>query len=87
MKKHIDQLSALLKQNSISLPQRAKNPDDEPQIEDDERCHALKDRIIQSKEELIDSGASNHMVSSKESFSTVTLLGGPSITWEMTPKF
>ena len=30
MKKQIDQLSAVLKHNNISLPQRAKNPDEEP---------------------------------------------------------
>ena len=30
MKKRIDQLSALLKQNNIALPKRAKNPDEEP---------------------------------------------------------
>ena len=35
MKKQVDQLTALLKHNNISLPQGAKNPDD-----GHERCHA-----------------------------------------------
>ena len=35
--------------------------------------------LTQSKSYLIDSGASNHMVPSKESFTTLTLSGGPSI--------
>ena len=41
--------------------------------------HALKAGLILSKAYLIDSGASNHMVASKESFTTLDLLGGPTI--------
>ena len=44
-----------------------------------ERFHALKEGFTQSKAYLIDSGASNHMVSSKESFTTLDLSGGPRI--------
>ena len=47
MKKQIDQLLSLLKHNNISLPQRAKKPDDEPQPKDDESCHALKAILVQ----------------------------------------
>ena len=39
----------------------------------------MKSILAQLTTYLIDSVASNHMVSSKESFSTLTLLGGPSI--------
>ena len=73
MKKTIDQLSTLLKQNNISLLQGAKKSNAVQPTKDHERCHALKADLTQSKAYLIDSGSSNHMVSSKESFSTLTL--------------
>ena len=47
--------------------------------EEYERCHALKEGFTQSKSYLIDSGASNQMVSSKASFTTLDLPRGPSI--------
>ena len=72
-------MSALLKQHNITPPQRAKNPDEKPHTEDDERCHALKSRLTQSTSYIIDFGDSNHMVSSKESFSTLSLSKGPNI--------
>ena len=48
-------------------------------IEEYERFHALKAGFTQSKVYLIDSGASKHMVSSKQSFITMDLSRGPSI--------
>ena len=36
MKKQVDQMTSLLKQNNITLPQRVKNPDEAAQTEDDE---------------------------------------------------
>ena len=39
----------------------------------------IKDSFTQSTTYLVDSGGSNHMVSSKESFSTLTLSKGPNI--------
>ena len=71
-------MAALLKQHNIASL-REKNPDEEPQTEDDERCHALKAILTQSTTYIIDSGASNHMVSSKEDFSTLSLSKGPNI--------
>ena len=41
-----------------------------------ERCHALKASFTQSKAYLIDLGASNHMVSSKQSFTHMDLSRG-----------
>ena len=64
-------MSAILKQHNIASP-RAKKSDEEPQTEDIERCHALKATISPSSAYIIDSGASNHMVASKESFSTLS---------------
>ena len=79
MKKTIDQMSRLLEQNNISLPKGGKKSDAGNKIEDHERCHALKTRFSQSQAFLIDYGASNHMVASNESFSSLDLYGGPSL--------
>ena len=65
MKNKVDQLTSLLKQSNISLPQSEKKFDDGPQTEDDERLHALKASLAQSTTYLVDSGASNHMIASK----------------------
>ena len=71
-------MSALLKHHNISPP-KAKNPDEEAPTEDAERSHALKATLSPSSTYIINSGASNHMVSSKESFSTLSLSKGPNI--------
>ena len=49
------------------------------QNEEFERFHALKECLTRLKDYLIYFGASNHMVSSRESFTTLNLSGGPSI--------
>ena len=72
-------MSKILEHNNISLPQGAKKSQDGNQTNEHERCHALKEGVTQSKVYLIDSEASNHMVSSKESFTSMDLSGGPSI--------
>ena len=79
MKKTIDQMSSLLEQNNISLPEGARKLDPRNKTEDHERCHALKAGFSHSQDFLIDSGAINHMVASKESFSSLDISGGPSI--------
>ena len=48
MKKKIDLMSYLLKNHNIALPQGAKNHGEEPQTEDDESFHDLKDSLSQS---------------------------------------
>ena len=78
MRKKLDEMSDLLKQDNISPP-RAKNPDEEALTEDAERCHVLKETLSPSSAYIIDFGASNHMVASKESFSTLSLSKGPNI--------
>ena len=60
-------------------PPREKNLDEEAPTEDAKRCHALKETLSLSSTYIIDSGVSNHMVSSKESFSTLSLSKGPNI--------
>ena len=44
---------ALLKQHNIASP-REKNPDEEPETEDIERCHALKETISPSSAYIIE---------------------------------
>ena len=78
MKKIINQLSTLCEQNNIYLPQRVNKFDARKPTKYDDRFHALKASLTQLKDYLIDFGASNHMVASRESFITFTLSGGPS---------
>ena len=79
MKKTLDQLKTLIEQNNIALLQGAEMSDVGEQTEEYERCHAFKADLTLSKDYLIDSRASNHMVSSRESFTTLTLSERPSI--------
>ena len=55
MKNTIDQLSTLLEQNNISLPQGVEMSKSRENTEEYERCHALKEGFTQSKDYLIDS--------------------------------
>ena len=72
-------MSRLLEQHNISLPEGTRKANCGEKIEDHERCHALKDGFSKSHAFLIESGASNHMVASKESFSSLKIIDGPSI--------
>ena len=72
-------MSKLLEHSNFSLPQGAKKSKAGNQTEEHERCHALKAGFTQLKDYQIDSGASNHMVSSKETFITLDLSGGHTI--------
>ena len=78
MRKELDEMTTLLKQHNISPP-REKKPDEEAQTKYVERCHDLKETLSQSSACIIDFGASNHMVASKESFSIVSQSKGPNI--------
>ena len=74
MRKQLDEMSALLKQHNIAPPQREKNSDNGHEI-----CHALKAWLPWSTTYLIDYGASNHMVASKDLFSSLNINEGPTI--------
>ena len=70
----------LLEKHNIYLPKGTRKDGSRFNIEHhDERFHALKDGFSKSHAFLIDSRASNHMVASKESFSSLQLTYGPSI--------
>ena len=68
MKNTIEQMSILLKQHNISVSQDARKADSGDKTEDHKRCHAMKAGFSKSHAFPIDSGASNHMVASKELF-------------------
>ena len=71
MKKTIDQMEKFLEKHNISLSEGARKADSGENTEDhDERCHALKASCSKSQAFLIDPRASNHMVASRESFSS-----------------
>ena len=78
MRNQLEEMSALLKHLNIAPP-RENKLDEEAPTEDAERCHDFKSNFSPSSTYIIDSGASNHMVSSKESFSTISLSKGPNI--------
>ena len=67
-------MTALLKKHNIASPQIAKKSDN-----GHERCHALKVGLPRSTTYLIDSGASNHIVASKDLFSSLNVNEGPTI--------
>ena len=79
MKNSINQLKKILEKNNISLPQGEDMSEYGEKTKEYERFHALKEGFTQSKAYLIYSGASNHMVSSKESFTSLDIFGQPSI--------
>ena len=73
MEKTLDQLKNILEQNNISLPQGAEMSDYGENTKEYERFLSLKIGLTPSKDYFIDFGASNHMVSSRESFITFHL--------------
>ena len=79
MKKTIAQMTKLLEHHNISLLVARKTDSGEETEDHDERCHALKASCSKSHALLIDSGASNHMVASIESFSSLQPTIGMSI--------
>ena len=80
MKNTIDWMEKLLEQHNITFPKVARNNESGEKTEDhDESFHALKDIYSKLHAFLIDSRTSNHMVASRESFSSLQLTDGSSI--------
>ena len=79
MKTKIDMLTQLLKNNNISLPDFSKKREGGSNSEDRERLHALVSGTSSSPRFIIDFGASIHMVSIKETFSSLDMSKGPPI--------
>ena len=72
-------MSRLLEQHNISLPKGARKVKSRDKTEYHERFHAFKSGFSKYHAFLIDLGSSNHMVASKESFSSLQIPYGPSI--------
>ena len=83
MKKKIDMLTQLLEKNNISLPDCSKKKEGGSNSEDKERVHALVAGTSSSPRFIIESGASRHMVLTKETFSSLDMLKGPPTGLEM----
>ena len=80
MRRTIDEMALLLKKHNITVPANARKVDHREETEEhEETCHALKASCSTAHAFLIDSGASNHMVASRESFSSLQSFDGPSI--------
>ena len=79
MKNKIDVLTQILEKNNISRPDFSKKREGGSNSEDKERVHALVDGTSSSPSFIIDSRASRHMVSTKETFSSLDMSKGPLI--------
>ena len=79
MKNQIDMLTQLLEKNNISLLDCSKKREGGSNSEDRERVDALVASTSSSPSFIIDSGASRHMVSTKEIFSSLDMSKDPPI--------
>ena len=81
MRRQLDEMALLLKKHNISVPASARKEDSEKEEEEEyqRKGHALKACCTSTPAFLIDSGASNHMAASRESFSFFQSFDGPSI--------
>ena len=79
MKKQIDMLTQLLEKNGISLPDSSMKREGGSSSKDIDRVHALVAGTSSSPSFIIDSGASRHMVSTKEAFTSLDMSKGPPI--------
>ena len=71
MKKNLDEATSLLERNHINLPESFQRRDHQDQEPQHEKGHALMASTSKSKALLIDSGALNHMMAEKDSFSSL----------------
>ena len=71
MNKKLDEMTSLLERNNINLSKSVQKRDNQDRDTQQERGHALMASTSKPKYLLIDSGASNHMMESRESFSSL----------------
>ena len=67
MKKNLDEMTLLLEKNNIKLPEGPRKRENHDRNQP-ERGHSLMENVLNPRDPLIDSSASNHMVENKESF-------------------
>ena len=77
MKNQIDVLTQVLEKNNISLPGCSKKREGGSNSEENERVHALVAVTSSSPSFIIDSRASRHMVSTRETFFALDNSKGP----------
>ena len=82
-------MALLLKKHNIYVPASTRKDESEEEEEEEyqRKGHALKACCTSSHVFLIDSGASNHMAASRESFSSFQSFDGPSIQMGNNSKF
>ena len=71
LKKKLDEMTLLLERNNINLPESVRKRDNHDRDIQPERGHYLKATVSNPRALLIEFGSSNHMVESKESFSSL----------------
>ena len=71
MKRTIDQMALLLEKNNITLPEGTRKKDIADRNNQLERGHGLMANVSKARALLIDSGSLNHMVSCKDSFTSL----------------
>ena len=80
MRRKIDEMDLIMKKHNITIPTGARKADHREETEEhDETCHALRASCSRKHAFLIGSGASKHMVASRESFSSLQSTDGPCI--------
>ena len=80
MRRPIDETTLLLKKHNITVPTSTRKADHREETEEhEETFHAFKAIFSIAHAFLIDSGAYNHMVALRESFSSLQYFDGPSI--------
>ena len=71
MKKQLDDTTLLLEKNNINLPKGTRKRKNHDRNVQPKRGHALMENVSDPRALLIDSCSSNHMVASKEFFSSL----------------
>ena len=79
MKKTIYHIAQLLDKNNIPVLYGARNKDGTSSLDNKEKCHALVVGTYNSSTFIIDSGASRHMFSTIELFSSMDSNSGPAV--------
>ena len=71
MKKNLDEMTSLLERNNINLLESVRKRDNQDRDTQQERGHALMESTWKPKYFPIDSGDLNHMMESRDSFSSL----------------
>ena len=88
MRRQLDEMALILKKHNITAPTSTRKDDSEEEDEEYQRKgHALKACCTSAHVFLIDSGASNDMDGSRESFPSFQSFDGPSIQMGNNNKF